>query len=107
MDGAGMISPPRLANFIARLGMSALSELVPEAKSLSRIDKLRLIQLLAAELAGDEGSDIKASGSYPVWSPSPPLALRMSCSKPLPMRGNLERARELSTLPPTPPTLRP
>ena len=49
--------------------MSALAELIPKAKSLSRIDQLRLIQLLAAELATDEGSDLKASQSYPVWSP--------------------------------------
>jgi hypothetical protein len=49
--------------------MSLLAELIPEAQSLSRIDKLRLIQLLAAELADDEGSDIKASQSYAVWSP--------------------------------------
>lgn len=49
--------------------MSVLAELIPEAKSLSRVDKLRLIQLLAEELAGDEGSDIKDNQSYPVWSP--------------------------------------
>ena len=49
--------------------MSALAELIPEAKSLSRIDKLRLIQLLAEELATDEGSDIKDGQSYAVWSP--------------------------------------
>lgn len=49
--------------------MSVLSEVIPEAKSLSRVDKLRLIQLLAEELAGDEGSDIKANQSYAVWSP--------------------------------------
>jgi hypothetical protein len=49
--------------------MSDLSELIPEAKSLSRVDKLRLIQLLAEELASDEGTDIKANQSYAVWSP--------------------------------------
>jgi len=49
--------------------MSVLAELIPEAKSLSRADKLRLIQLLAEELAGDEGSDIKANQPYAVWSP--------------------------------------
>lgn len=49
--------------------MSVLAELIPQAKSLSRIDQLRLIQLLAAELAGDEGSAIKASATYEVWSP--------------------------------------
>ena len=49
--------------------MSILAELIPEAKSLSRVDKLRLIQLLAEELAGDESSTIEASQSYVVWSP--------------------------------------
>lgn len=49
--------------------MTALAELIPEAKSLSRVDKLRLIQLLAEELASDEGSDIKGDQSYAVWSP--------------------------------------
>ena len=49
--------------------MSALAELIPQAKSLSRVDKLRLIQLLAQELASDEGADIKANQSYAVWSP--------------------------------------
>jgi len=50
--------------------MSALVELIPEAKSLSRVDKLRLIQILAEELAGDEPSNnIKADQSYAVWSP--------------------------------------
>jgi len=43
--------------------MSALAEL------LSRVDKLRLIQLLAEELAGDEGAGIKVNQSYAVWSP--------------------------------------
>jgi hypothetical protein len=49
--------------------MSVLAELIPEAKSLSRVDKLRLIQLLAEELAGDESSGIDANQSYAVWSP--------------------------------------
>ena len=43
--------------------MSVLAELIPEAKSLSRVDKLRLIQILAEELAVDEGGDIKANQS--------------------------------------------
>jgi hypothetical protein len=49
--------------------MSALAELIPQAKSLSRVDKLRLIQLLAEELASDEGRAIKANQSCSVWSP--------------------------------------
>ncbi len=51
--------------------MSVLAELIPEAKSLSRVDKLRLIQLLAEDLAVDERADIKGNQSYPVWSPDP------------------------------------
>jgi len=54
--------------------MSALAELIPQAKSLSRIDQLRLIQLLAAELAGNEVSEIKASRTYEVWSPDSAFA---------------------------------
>jgi hypothetical protein len=49
--------------------MSLLAELIPEAKSLSRLDKLRLIQVLAQDLTGDEGNDIEADRSYTVWSP--------------------------------------
>ena len=49
--------------------MSMLAELIPEARSLSRVDKLRLIQLLAEELAGDEGDGIEANQSYAIWSP--------------------------------------
>jgi len=51
------------------MNMSELAELIPEAKSLSRVDKLRLIQLLAEELAGDERNGIEANISYAVWSP--------------------------------------
>jgi hypothetical protein len=49
--------------------MKTLAELIPEAMSLSRIDKLRLIQILAEDLAGDEGRGIVAGQSYEVWSP--------------------------------------
>jgi hypothetical protein len=49
--------------------MSVLAELIPETRLLSRVDKLRLIQLLAEDLAGIEGTDIKANQSFPVWSP--------------------------------------
>jgi hypothetical protein len=49
--------------------MAALTDLIPQATSLSRVDKLRLIQLLAEELASDESGNIKADQSYAVWSP--------------------------------------
>jgi hypothetical protein len=48
--------------------MTVLAELIPEAKSLCRADKLRLIQLLAEDLAGDE-SGVEANRTYAVWSP--------------------------------------
>jgi len=53
----------------ARWPMTMLEHLIPEAKSLSRADKLRLIQLPAAELAVDEDGSIPANQSYAVWSP--------------------------------------
>jgi hypothetical protein len=49
--------------------MSALAQLIPEAKSLSRVDKLRLIQLLAEDLASSDTGDIKPNQAYAVWSP--------------------------------------
>ena len=48
---------------------TVLAEVMPEVKSLSRADKLRLIQLVAEELALVEQAGIEADQSYPVWSP--------------------------------------
>jgi hypothetical protein len=43
---------------------------LPKVRSLSRGDKLRLIQLVAQELAdGEEACPIQPDRSYPVWSP--------------------------------------
>jgi hypothetical protein len=47
----------------------SLTEVLPEVQSLSRIDKIRLIQFLARELEQDEASLIEPGRSYPVWSP--------------------------------------
>lgn len=48
----------------------SLAELLPDVQSLSRTDKLRLIQFLAQDLAQGEGNvGLKAGQSYPVWSP--------------------------------------
>ena len=48
----------------------SLVEMLPDIQSLSRVEKLRLIQLLAQELAeGEAGPLIPANRSYPVWSP--------------------------------------
>ncbi len=39
-------------------------------RALSRSDKLLLIQLLAGDLANDEGASLVGAGdSYPVWNP--------------------------------------
>lgn len=48
----------------------SLAELLPSARELSRADKLRLIQWLAADLAGtDDSASLAAGANYPVWSP--------------------------------------
>jgi hypothetical protein len=46
-----------------------LTEVLPEVQTLSRLDKIRLIALLAQELERDEGALIEPGRSYPVWSP--------------------------------------
>jgi hypothetical protein len=45
------------------------TELVEQLRRLNRVDKLEIIQILAAELAKEETDLIKSGASYPVWSP--------------------------------------
>jgi hypothetical protein len=47
----------------------SLTEVLPEVQTLSRLDKIRLIQFLARELEGEEEGLIESGRSYPVWSP--------------------------------------
>ena len=47
----------------------SLTGVLPEVQGLSRLDKIRLIQLLAQELEQDEAGLIEPGRSYPVWSP--------------------------------------
>jgi hypothetical protein len=47
----------------------SLTEVYPAIQTLSRLDSIRLIQLLAQELEQDEGGLIEPGRSYPVWSP--------------------------------------
>ena len=47
----------------------SLSEMLPDVQSLSRIDKIKLIRLLAQELESDECRLIESGRSYPLWSP--------------------------------------
>ena len=44
-------------------------EVLPEVQSLSRLDKIRLIQFLAQELERDDIGLIESGRSYPVSSP--------------------------------------
>lgn len=46
-----------------------LIDVLPDVRSLSRFDKLRLIQFLASELERDESGLVEADQSYPIWSP--------------------------------------
>lgn len=47
----------------------SLSDVLPELQSLSRLDKIRLIQQLAQDLEREGGDLIEAGQSYPVSSP--------------------------------------
>jgi hypothetical protein len=47
----------------------SLTEVLPDVRTLSRLDKIRLIQLLAQELEQDEAGLIEPGRSYPVRSP--------------------------------------
>lgn len=47
----------------------SLAEVLPEVQTLSRLDKIRLIQILAQELEQDEAGLIESGKSYPAWSP--------------------------------------
>jgi hypothetical protein len=47
----------------------SLTEMLPEVRSLSRLDKIRLIQVLAQELERDDGGVIEPGRPYPLWSP--------------------------------------
>ena len=53
----------------------SLTEMLPNINSLSRVEKLRLIQLLAQELAeGEDNPSIPVNQSYPIWSPDQAFA---------------------------------
>ena len=45
------------------------SHLFQELGQLNRADKLRIMQFLVIELSKEEGTLLKQSGQYPVWSP--------------------------------------
>jgi hypothetical protein len=48
----------------------SLTELLPALHSLPRADKLRLMQLLVADLAQEEGvALVETEESYPIWAP--------------------------------------
>jgi hypothetical protein len=48
----------------------SLSELLPQLQALPRPEKWRLIQLLVADLAREEGMpEVEPGHPYPIWSP--------------------------------------
>ena len=47
----------------------SLAEVLPNVESLSRLDKIRLIQFLASQLEHDEGNLMETGKSYPIWPP--------------------------------------
>ena len=60
---APAITPPI---YMIGLGAMSLAEVLPEVQTLSRLDKIRLIQVLAQELEQDESVLIEPGRSYPV-----------------------------------------
>jgi len=48
----------------------SLEQLVHELHSLSRVDKLRVVQLLVNDLAADEAAGVLTQAQYEVWSPA-------------------------------------
>jgi len=48
--------------------MSA-TQLLPQLRQLSRIDKLHVMQFLVSELAQEESDLLQPGLDYPVWSP--------------------------------------
>lgn len=48
----------------------SLVEILPSIRSLSRTERIRLIQLLAEDLASEEAMlGLTVGAEYPVWSP--------------------------------------
>ncbi len=47
----------------------SITEMLPEVRSLSRGDKIRLIQMVAQEWVRDETEVIQPDRDYPIWSP--------------------------------------
>jgi hypothetical protein len=47
----------------------SLAEVLPNIASLSRLERIRLIQILAHQLEGDAAEMIEAGRSYPLPSP--------------------------------------
>jgi hypothetical protein len=47
----------------------SIGELLPAIRLLTRVEKLELIQKLAADLAGEENDLIRSGSHFPVWSP--------------------------------------
>jgi hypothetical protein len=46
------------------------SDIIRDVPTLSRLEKIHLIQVLARELERDEAALIEPGQSYPLWSPT-------------------------------------
>lgn len=48
----------------------SVAELLPRVRSLSRADRVRLVEILTSDLAADEGTAIiEPNREYEIWSP--------------------------------------
>ena len=61
----------------------SLTDVLPEVQTLSRLDKIRLIQFLAHELERDDEGLIEPGRSYLVWSPDRAFSAAMALLRTL------------------------
>lgn len=47
----------------------SFTEVLPEVQSLSRTDKIRLLQFLVQEIEQNEDRWLEEGQTYPIWSP--------------------------------------
>ena len=59
----------RTINIMILENPTNLAEILPAAKTLSRAERYRLIQLLAEDLAREDHFGVIPGGEYEIWSP--------------------------------------
>lgn len=65
-----LLRKPSIRSSITQCNRMSLTELMPVVQALPRRDRLRLVQLLVADLAREEGISLEENITpFPIWSP--------------------------------------